>query len=155
MSVDDIYITKTMCSANSDADCAKALQKLLSSQEPELILRALVIVQTMIGSHGYDDESLTFIARDMEAGLAKFNEDDTAKIKIVLKEWDEMKHKVQAIKFLFEFADIMGSLQSLVGFARQEGGKKFEIIGGTGEIMSLVQEIGSIGEMIQAMGMMN
>ena len=106
----------------------KGIQKLLSSQEPELILRALVMVQTMIGSHGYDDESLTFIARDMEAGLAKFNEDDTAKIKIVLKEWDEMKLiRVQAIKFLFEFADIMGSLQSLVGFAQsEEGGRSLK-----------------------------
>ena len=158
MSVDDIEITKKMCTVDGDGDCSKAIQKLLSSEEPELILRALVMIQTMMGSHGYDDESLTFIARDMEAGVSKFNPEDTAKIKTVLKEWDEMKVvRVQAIQFLFEYADIMGLLQNLVSFVQSEGGaKKFEIIGGTSEVMSIVQEIVSgISEMMQAMGLVS
>ena len=158
MSVDDVEITKKICIGDSDGDCSKAVQSLLASQEPELILRALVMIQTMTGSHGYDDESLTFIARDMSAGVARFNAEDTAKINIVLKEWDDMKLvRVQAIQFLFEHANIMELLQNLVEFAQsKEGIKRFESIGGTGEIMSLVQDIvGRISEMMQALGFMS
>ena len=48
----------------------------------------------------------------------------------------------------------MGLLQNLVSFVQSErGAKKFEIIGGTSEVMSIVQEIVSgISEMMQAMG---
>ena len=140
MASDSVRLTKALSSG--EVETAAAIKALLDSQEPELVLRALVLLQKLVGSHGYDDESLAFISIQLAEGIGNYSESDMQKIQTVLEEWEEMKTvRVQVATYLV-INDVMAALQVLVA-----EGTVLDV-----EMIGLVQEvIKSVSDVIYSM----
>ena len=112
MACESVRVTEALCS--DDLETASAIKVLLASQQSELVLRALVLLQKLTGSHGYDDESLGFISMNMSEGLGVHSEADKEKVRTVLVEWEKMKVvRVQAATYLVRNT-VMTALQELI-----------------------------------------
>jgi len=128
MACDDIEVTVSMISDR--VDCAKGLKAMLNSRQDALVLRALVVINKMCGSHGYDDESLTNLVSQLRAGT-HFDVTEMKQLESILADWTRVtKVRIQAVEYLVGY-EIINCFASAVS----------DISGDNDAVASLVKEI--------------
>jgi hypothetical protein len=100
MVCDDLMVSE--CMISPAVDCMKGLKALLNSRKHSLVLRALVTINKMCGSHGFDDASLADVVQQLQAGK-KFNPSDMKQLEAVLVDWSEAKKtRLQVVRYFVE-----------------------------------------------------
>ena len=107
----DPSLTTCMCSMESSF--VDTIHSLLASNEDELIIRALVIIQNITGTGNYTDELIDSIKNEKKKGT-KFNEEDSKKIENILKEWESISSAGRKASELIIKNNVINLFQPLI-----------------------------------------
>ena len=111
MACEDLHVATSMIS--DEADCAKALISILNSNQPELVIRALVVLQKLTGTYGFDEENITYLMKEYKQGTRKYSTEDVKKINEILASWEKAKSlREAAVKYIVR-CEVVNAFQAV------------------------------------------